>query len=146
MPNISEDAIAFFLLFSKFECALKHDGYLKTQNGKAEANWHSFAASTGVTLEVLLEQASVSEEVRYLVKEPPMVQIVKNGVLVWEKVQKPTHLNELIDCIKRVRNNLFHGGKYSCSEFDHPPRSHRLILSCLVVLKELSKYLGTGIE
>lgn len=146
MPDIMDDAIRFFIKFSKFECALKYDGYLKTPNGKAEANWHTFAAATGLSLQTLVENPHIGESVQYLIASPPKIQYAENGRLLWREVRQPDHVNDLIDCIKRVRNNLFHGGKYNCSEFDHPERSRVLIHACVAIMDELSQFLTTGIE
>lgn len=59
---------------------------------------------------------------------------------------QPRHLNVLIDCIKRVRNNLFHGGKYGCNGFESPQRSLLLIESSIAILEYLKRFLEAEID
>jgi hypothetical protein len=63
-----------------------------------------------------------------------MKQIARDGRLEWSDAPPDgTPTVVLFQYIRRVRNNLFHGGKFNGRWFD-PERSERLIGSSLVVL------------
>jgi hypothetical protein len=48
-----------------------------------------------------------------LLKNPPKKQIVVNNELAWQSMGEPRNSQELFVAVRRARNNLFHGGKYS---------------------------------
>lgn len=147
MPTTFNLAIEFFILFSKFECALKNEGYLRSQDGRAESNWFTFANHTGITLNNLRKNKdhSLVQSVNYLINTPPKEQLVRNGLLYWQPKRKPTNLAFFL-AIARVRNNLFHGGKFGCSSFIDPERSHQLIACSIAVLTEFTNYLEMNLD
>lgn len=135
--NLS-DVVKFFLIFSRFEYALKQAGFRKSDR-RAEANWDCFSDRINVDLP---SRKNKYDEFRnaidYLNGCPPRIQIVKerNGtkLLDW-KSSKPTgsEARVLTEYIRRVRNNLFHGGKIP---FD-PKCDIPLINYATTVLKHL---------
>ena len=133
-PKIDKDLLTdFFMTFARAEYALKKAGYLSQQK-IPKIQWDKFAAKIGQRL-LSSEEPAVQHAIKYLMKNPPARQVVKNRNLIWEPrhcdKQKPDALF-LINSITTVRNNLFHGGK----KIQEPlaERDFRLLLSCLNLL------------
>lgn len=135
------DVVKFFLIFSRFEYALKRSGFLpEGEEGKnidAQADWSAFAKSIQSELaERKRDEEGLSRAIDYLIGNPPGKQIVKRGDSGRElgrKSSKPTgsEAEVLSTYIRRVRNNLFHGVKYP---FDHA-QDLKLIQNANIVLK-----------
>lgn len=125
-----------FVAFARMEYALKAAGFLKRPDGNAEANWEAFAAAIQDEFEVKRQHdAAVRDAAEGLLAAPPNKQIVTNGVLSWSEVQ-PQAASEtdlLLQYVRRVRNNLFHGGKFNGVWFA-PERADFLIPKCLLIL------------
>lgn len=135
-------AFEFFYWFSRFEFALKENGFLKnnTPGARAEPGWDQFIASheTGYVLTKAGSQ---------LVEADPQRQIVGQHELKFVPVGFDNQLSELtkvVRLLKTVRNNLFHGGKHSAEGWDDPQRILLLLDLSISILDELSE-LG-GIE
>jgi hypothetical protein len=133
------DALAFRLFreFSRFEYALKAGGYLVRDDGNAEPDWDRFARDIHPAFDRALGgnrllRAAVAE----LMRRPPKKQVVRAGRLVWEDVPAGgvVATQAVLIHVRRVRNNLFHGGKFSTRWFD-ARRSERLIRWSLRVLR-----------
>ncbi|WP_075343150.1 hypothetical protein [Tenacibaculum agarivorans] len=117
----------FFLVFSRFEYALKKtDDFLIERHGAASANWDAYADSINEDFCNLINQeldgfgfnhekiVKLKEAVDFFVMEPPRKQEVEGGVLVYrDRVREDDSLTRKICVyIRRVRNNVMHGGKY----------------------------------
>ena len=131
----SKPIYRFFWLISRFEYALKIVGFCN-KNGDAKPNWDAFAKSI---IDKFDKDANkeLAKGVDYIQKYPPKKQIVINGELHWSKAlpkNKP-ELELLLILIRRVRNNLFHGGKYKGRHLDEPDRSEQLIMACISILE-----------
>lgn len=124
----------FFLVFSRFEYALKRVGFVwKNNKGHVQSDWKKFARSIESDYEPHATQ-ELSETVAYLCSWPPQRQIVKeDGSLGWEAFRRKknqTEVSWLLDTVKMVRNNLFHGVKH----MEEPARNNKLLESSLIVL------------
>lgn len=145
----------FFFFFSQFEYAMKKSVYLKpksvTEQGvvkddTAEADWAKLAKSQAVTdlvTNAVGEQGSnqcLKEAILYLRDTPPKKQIVStSGSLDWRDVTQPELLPlRLTLYVRRVRNNLFHGGKAK-NAGESIERNKKLLEHALIVLYEFSK-------
>ena len=133
--EIKKDLVTgFSILFSRFEYALKRtDKYLGGNEKRVWANWGKFAQDH----KDLFDEEKTPElksAVEYLQKHPPKKQILKNGKLGWKDVSKQNTplLQQVLSAIGRVRNNLFHGGKFQTD----PGRNRDLLNSCVTVLEE----------
>ena len=136
--NISNLAFDFFYWFSRFEFALKENGYLKSNvpGDKAEPSWQEFADRWAPTY-------VVSTEGELLLANPPERQIVVcNNKLDW----KPVGLNDcksdlakVVRLVATVRNNLFHGGKHGGVGWDNPVRTVELLVACKAVLDQFAQ-------
>lgn len=66
-----------------------------------------------------------------------MKQVVVDGRLAWGTVGPDESLSEaeqLLLYVRRVRNNLFHGGKFSAELFEDTERQEQLLRNSLVIL------------
>lgn len=57
----------------------------------------------------------VHQAIEYILKEPPKKQFIVNGSIEWRDIAPQSNSNAeiLFQYIRRVRNNLFHGGKFN---------------------------------
>ena len=133
LPEASAPAVKLFACFSRFEFALKECGYVK--RGKyegAEPDWDKFSRLDH--LPVLMERLRDSRAAPELFANPPQKQMFDDGYWKWAEAAAITDPKTFIDAIKRVRNNLFHGGKAGAN-----PRDDVLCddaVACLVALLE----------
>lgn len=133
-PELDDLATEMFRLFSRIEYALKATGLLTKADGNAEADWPGFADRIEADL---LEKApaEVCTAAEFLLAHPPRKQAVEDKKLVWvvgdPGVQSDARLLATYVC--RVRNNLFHGGKFAGHWFD-PERSEALLRASIVLL------------
>jgi len=140
-PALSSLAFDFFFWFSRFEFALKENGYLRSQTpgDAAEPGWDAFVAQwkDGFVL---------SEEAAYLLANPPDRQIVgPGGGLDWKPVglgDCTSDLAKVARLLKTARNNLFHGGKHGSAYWDSPKRTAALLKAGEGVLHQLSALAG----
>lgn len=135
----------FFVVFSKFECALKRSGYLAA-SPNASVNWDRFTADLG---EDIFQELKSSGSITQLLTNPPKKQTVVDGRLSWSPVDAPMNTSTLFAAIRRVRNNLFHGGKYPLRPVDEPSRDTQLLAESLRAISralEVRPRLGTLYE
>ena len=133
-PNLDALASVFFHAFSRAEYALKASGF-NNGDGPAEANWKSFASS----VEVLIANAALpelKEAIDFFLNSPPKKQVIINGVIQWDVSEPQTNskADKLLIYVRRVRNNLFHGGKFNGRWFE-PERSELLLRHGLTILR-----------
>lgn len=131
--NLDKLAAKFFQLFSRTEYAMKVAGY-NNGNGPAEANWQKLA----LDVEDLIANPTspnLREAIDFIFKAPPKKQMIINGLIQWENVKPDTssRADKLLQYVCRVRNNLFHGGKFNGRWFE-PERSESLLQHSLIIL------------
>lgn len=122
-----EQLLDFFLTFARFEYALKAAGLFRPRTRRrtrsqrpeeypdAEPDWPRFAQSIRHAF-----QSDATPELsvacRYLFDYPPYREVVADDHLMWETRALPDdqpELDRLLLYVRWVRNNLFHGGKFS---------------------------------
>lgn len=136
--ELSKQAFDFFFWFSRFEFALKENGYLKSHlpGRNAEPGWDEFVGRWNL-------KYTPSTEAKELLASPPERQIVlANDVLDWKPVglgDCNSELAKVVRLIKTVRNNLFHGGKHGGAGWDNPQRTQQLLTASKAVLNQLAK-------
>jgi hypothetical protein len=120
--------------FARFEYALKAAGFHKGE-GTAEPNWRSFAESIPDLFDEP-DDGALREAVRYILDHPPKKQIIADGNLAWNDSAAVTDLqsDRVLIYVRRVRNNLFHGGKFNGRWFA-PQRSELLLRHSLAILR-----------
>jgi hypothetical protein len=127
-------AFEFFREFARCEYCLKAAG-LRENTRDAKANWSAFAAEVE---EIFDTPASheLRRAIEYLVNHPPKKQIIHGGLLEWDE-RLPDYKSKaelVLRLVCRIRNNLFHGGKFNGHWF-MPQRSEELMVHGLIVLK-----------
>ncbi|MAR71000.1 MAG: hypothetical protein CME78_02060 [Halomonas sp.] len=79
------------------------------------------------------------DAINYLFDHPPKKQILKDKILSWQVVNTEERSPQILfSHIRRVRNNLYHGGKFNGSWLD-PDRSEELISRSLLILQALQE-------
>jgi hypothetical protein len=138
-PEVNIDALAFaiFKLFAQYECALKAMGFVKAgHGGRAEPDWDRFVREVGRNL-VTGSDREIADARRYLLSNPPKKQIVDSGRVKWQAVDnRDKSAAALFGHIRRVRNNLYHGGKFH-RRWIEPDRSLLLLRCALTLLDAL---------
>lgn len=138
MPeNLDNLAFCFFKLFAQYEYALKAMQYARSgAGGQAEPEWDRFSNEIG---RLVMEEpdGELLDAINYLFDYPPKKQALNDGVLSWQNVDTAERSPQILfSHIRRVRNNLYHGGKFNGRWFD-PDRSEELISKSLLVLQTL---------
>jgi hypothetical protein len=133
----------FFVVFCRFECSLKRSGYLKqTRAGRgAEPDWKDYATTLRGRF-AGVRRSAFKEACEFLLDDPPQRQIVVGvGKMGWARVISKagdSHEERVLELVKVVRNNLFHGGKYPlpAGAIADTSRNRRLLKACITVLEE----------
>lgn len=128
-------AIELFQTFSRFEYSLKVAGFHQGE-GAAKPDWRNFSKSISEIFEHPVNK-EFNNAIQYILMNPPKKQIIKSGLLEWKNVAPDTEMKSdlVLLYVRRVRNNLFHGGKFNGHWFE-PERSKELLESSLIILKQ----------
>jgi hypothetical protein len=125
----------FFREFARCEYCLKAVGLRERKRRDPTADWSAFAEQVQSVFDYPPSE-EVATAIRYYLNSPPKKQIVRNGVLDWAQ-SEPDHKSQaelVLRLVCRVRNNLFHGGKFNGHWFE-PQRSEELLRFGLCVLR-----------
>lgn len=111
-------ALEFVVAFSRLEFAAKATGYFVKPKAdeiiNASVDWSLLARVLADRFDRMLSQdTQLFESFQRLQAEPPMKQVIDGGVLrfVSSARQKLRNAELAMLDIRRIRNNLFHGGK-----------------------------------
>ena len=135
----NELLLEFFLTFSRFEFALKNAGFYKKFEGveySAEPDWESFALRIK---QPFREQndALFMAACHRIWDTPPRKQVVRNDSLDWRYELIPSSdldIKQILVYVRRIRNNLFHGGKHESVSYAGEQRNKCLLKDSLIVL------------
>jgi len=120
----------FFGVFSRFEFALKESYFLIPGKIRAEPDWRRFGRQAGQWL-VVPPRSDLEGAIAYLNDDAPLVQTREDG---WQSkaLHGDTAVARALDAARRVRHNLFHGGKHT----PHSPdgRDEKLVRCALAIL------------
>jgi hypothetical protein len=133
--------VDFVATFARLEYALKASGEFLRQTKDAEADWISFAGAIENAIDIS-SKACLKESIEYILNNPPRKQVNDNGVIRW-KAASPSQSNETKDLIVyvcRIRNNLFHGGKFTGGYLEDFDRDFSLVKAALCILKEIVNF------
>jgi hypothetical protein len=128
----------FFIVFSRFEFALKRAGYFRGDDNNVIPDWDLFS-NTFSNIYDNAASPDFQEACEYYTEHPPQKQVVQDGKIIWKKNEQGSGESELhwiLRSIRIVRNNLFHGGKFP---FDIV-RDTNLLYYGLVILQECLKF------
>jgi hypothetical protein len=128
-------AYSFFHEFARCEYCLKAVGLLEGSPSNPKADWGTFAAQVIAVFDVPPNQET-EDAIQYYLTHPPKKQVLLDGALSWSETL-PDHQSQaelVLRLVCRVRNNLFHGGKFNGRWFN-PKRSEELLRRGLVILQ-----------
>ncbi len=109
--NLPRKANKLFRIYARFEFALKENGFIRAgYKDEVIVCWDLFANKClGKDFFVQIQNNQIAPK---LLNIPPSKQILIEGKLEWDKnPQPPTDIQSLLVAVRRVRNNLLHGGK-----------------------------------
>jgi hypothetical protein len=130
----------FLAVFSRIEYSLKATKYADGRANSVSPSWDSFANDIDEEfLMMAIDDNELKEAINYLKNKPPKKQISREGRLTFieqniNETQKQTQ--QILLMVRRVRNNLFHGGKYDQNTDN---RDELLIKCSLKILSECVK-------
>ena len=128
----------FLAVFSRVEYSLKETIiYASGDSNVVNASWDTFANDIDEIF-LSVDNLKLKQAIKYLLENPPKKQVLENGELLFKESeidnnQKKTQ--QVLLMVRRVRNNLFHGGKYGVNN----DRDEKLIEYSLKVLTECVK-------
>jgi hypothetical protein len=148
----------FFITFSRFEYSLKRMRFLDKSKQYAKPDWMAYSNCLS------LRYSQMVPELKRLGKEfdkPPKEQRREGDRIKWKIMERGKDENDIdwiLRCIRTVRNNLFHGGKFPWNEKDpdnhpevDPVRNRKLVFASLDILEciiktdvELQKFYWEG--
>lgn len=129
----------FFAVFARFEYAMKASHYCAADRwNNAIPNWRALKQD----LAPALEQAPCDDlrsAMAFLINAPPLVQKWVDGHPQFQEVPLAENSDgaNALEAAKRVRNNLFHGGKHT--PHSPPDRDAQLVKAALCVLQHCLK-------
>jgi hypothetical protein len=130
--------LEFFLRFARFEFALKASGYANGDHSPVDPAWDRFGRDISVDFD-RRRSAELDRACEYYLLHPPNKQVLANGSLAWSTdlpVDRARDTELLVALVRRVRNNLFHGGKYNAGLHEETARSEELLRGGLLILEE----------
>ena len=134
LENYPQRAWEFTKIFMRFEFALKAAGFVRARKYEsAEVDWNKLQAALG---REFYDRVVQNKEIGTLIRQPPSHQIVvchgDQCRLDWREAEPVQNLDQLLGAVRRVRNNLFHGGK--SGDIDHA-RNDDLIAQAIIVIE-----------
>lgn len=132
--------LGFFLRFSRFEYALKKNGFLSnlSPGSRAKPNWNSYVKK-------FESEFTSTPDAQRLLELKPLRQMVGNDAslefaeLAEDECASPNDLGRVVNHLCVVRNNLFHGGKNGPSDIQDQKRNCELLETCIRVMDALPK-------
>ena len=132
-----EKIFEFFIVFARFECAMKNNtNYVDVRYNRVYVNWDRFTMAISERFNQDTSE-QLNSAVNYILENPPKFQSIQNENTVWVRRNIPENTpitNQLGLHIRTIRNNLFHGGKFSGVYEPDVSRNYRLIDSSLIIL------------
>lgn len=125
----------FFAVFARFEYAMKASRYCTSDRwNNAVPDWRTLKQDLGPALDKTSEE-ELRRAMAFLLGAPPLVQKCVDGAPSFQEVPLAGNTNgaRALEAAKRVRNNLFHGGKHT--PHTAPARDTELIEAALCVLR-----------
>lgn len=137
-----ESVFEFFVVFSRFEYALKRSRFARGDATQIDPGWDQFANAINTSL-LQNPLPQLAEAIDYLINEPPRKQVYAPDLPDWAAACNGTNstvnAQRLLCLTRAVRNNLFHGGKYPTGPVYDTARDEQLLRHCLVLLNECLK-------
>lgn len=110
-------AVQLFKIMMRLEYALKACGYTRSQGKRVEVDWDRFVNQQ--LGQVFFERVMNSSKADTLINNPPSKQVLnEQGQVEFQKAAQVLNVHDLFVMVRRVRNNLFHGGKSGDADHD----------------------------
>ena len=125
----------FFAVFARFEYAMKASRYCTSDRwNNAVPDWRALKQDLGPALEQAPDN-DLGRAMAFLLDAPPLVQKWVDRRPKFQEVPLAGNSDgaKVLESAKRVRNNLFHGGKHT--PHSPPDRDTQLIKAALCVLQ-----------
>lgn len=116
LANISKEdqqaCFEFFILFSRFEYALKRWGCADKNSPELKVNWDDAARKLATKCDVLIQE--IRQKNGEIFSHPPKKQVRADNGFAWKETNTTTmtETRRALFHLCNVRNNLFHGGKW----------------------------------
>jgi hypothetical protein len=138
--KLSDEAIKFVGTFLRFEFALKESRF-GLEDGEARVEWGRVTKELG---EGFYRRIQESRKAETIMRRPPKKQVLRHNELDWEPQKPPGNIHELFVSIRRVRNNLLHGGKSGGPENDPKDlnRNEKLIREAQWIIEQALHQMG----
>ena len=133
-------ACEFLSVFARCEYALKASGFARGDETRVDANWDAFAQEIDLDMSANANP-DVAAAIEYLLSQPPRKQVLLQGALEWRDAPPDASLPrtlQVLAMVRRVRNNLFHGGKMGIDPNAPFERDELLVRHSLVILHHCS--------
>ena len=130
-------ACEFLGVFARFEFALKAGGFAERDATGVSPKWDGFARTIDGKFNPA-NSVELNEAVDYLLNRPPRKEVLINNQIDWRDAAPDANLTRaerVLLMVRRVRNNLFHGGKFLAPEGEGDDRDKLLVQHSLAVLK-----------
>lgn len=126
--------VSFFATFSRFEYALKEAGMVRAgRNNAAMPDWEAVKSLLRDD-----DTTHVIDAAGILLEAPPRRQVWLEEQLKWDRTGSAgARTDDVVESLKRVRNNLFHGGKWRPETYELSTRSEELVRAAHAVLDQL---------
>ncbi len=126
-----------FKVMMRLEFALKEIGCGRRGRGQvAEVDWDKFANER--LGKKFFDEIKASGKAITLMEQPPKRQVInEQKSLSWEKVGAASNIQDFVGALRRVRNNLFHGGKSGDPDRD---RNDALVKDALFAVDAILQY------
>lgn len=131
---------------------VKRSSFLRrAASGQADADWERYAPSLQGQF-AGVKDVEFLKAIEFLKRQPPKKQVVgASGDIEWSATNQgsQTDAQYVFVLVRRIRNNLFHGGKYPMAPVTDVARNRRLLESAIVVMMQclrLSKTVREAFE
>jgi len=127
----------FFICFAKFEFALKTTGFSVGNDKRVSPDWDKFGKSISKSFDKT-KSKELEQAVDFYLNNPPWKQVLIDGGMAWDSSMPYNNLSEIekiLLLVRRVRNNLFHGGKFNIEVHEKRERAERLLKYGLIILE-----------
>lgn len=105
---LPQEALSLFVSFSRFEYALKRAHFARREQ-EGGTRLGQIADELGPPFFGEVRNSGIARDP---IAKTPKSQIVIDGELSWKDAEPVGDVRTLFVAIRRVRNNLFHGGKF----------------------------------
>ncbi len=138
LANVTLDhdlVFEFFLTFGRFEYALKAAGFVVGDLQTAKPDWSTFGRSLDFGSARLDHNCATA--IDYFGLHPPWRQVLTPDALAWDSTvgfARLERMDQVLDLVRRVRNNLFHGGKFNDEVHSGQGRNGLLLRHSIAIL------------